>query len=98
MQFVSDRMAAKKKRLPQRTCIACRQVKTKRDLIRIVRNPEQGIIVDETGKAHGRGAYLCKDLACWQRALAQNSLARALKGPISAEDDRRLKEYAAKFT
>ncbi len=90
-------MTAKKKHLPQRTCIACRQVKTKKEMVRIVRNPEQGVIVDETGKARGRGAYLCKDPVCWQRGLAQNLLARALKGAISAEDDRRLKNYAAKL-
>jgi len=67
-------------------------------VVRIVRHPEHGIVIDETGKAHGRGAYLCKDPACWQRGLSQNLLARALKGSISTEDDRRLQEYAAKLT
>lgn len=57
------------KRVPQRMCIACRAVRPKRHLVRVVRAPEGGVSVDETGKANGRGAYLCRSRLCWQRAL-----------------------------
>ncbi len=79
-------MAAKKKHIPQRTCIACRQVKDKRELARVVRTPEKHVVVDPTGKAAGRGAYVCNTVQCWQVALKHGALARALKIEISDED------------
>jgi len=87
-------MSPKKKHIPQRTCIACRSVKSKRELIRIVRTPDQTVAVDETGKAQGRGAYLCKNPACWHKGLRQGIISRALKMTVSAEDIERLKAYA----
>lgn len=78
-------MMARQKHVPQRTCIVCRTVKDKRDLLRIVRTPEGQIIVDGTGKANGRGAYLCRQVACWETGLRDKRLARALKADISAE-------------
>ena len=88
-------MAAKKKHVPQRTCIACRQVKSKRELVRVVRTPQRQVVVDPTGKAAGRGAYLCNTRQCWQTALQRGALARALKTEISEEDLAALKEYVA---
>jgi len=88
-------MAAKKKHVPQRTCIVCRQVKDKKELVRVVRTPEQRVVVDPSGKAAGRGAYLCKTAQCWQNAFQRKALARALKTEISEEDMAALKEYAA---
>ena len=87
-------MSPKQKHQPQRTCIACRQVAHKRDLIRVVRNAEQRVIVDTTGKLAGRGAYLCKKSACWQKALDRNLLAHALKVKITDEDKAKLSEFA----
>jgi uncharacterized protein len=87
-------MAAKRRpsgvrprRVPQRTCVACRQVEGKRGLIRIVRTPEGSVVVDPTGKRNGRGAYLHASRACWDLALRRRALQHALKAEIS-EDDR----------
>ncbi len=55
------------KHIPQRTCIVCRQKRDKRQLTRIVRTPDNGVIVDLTGKQNGRGAYVCEQLACWDK-------------------------------
>ena len=76
---------AKLKHLPQRTCIACRTVKNKRDLIRIVRTPDQVVIVDPTGKANGRGVYLCTEAECLEKGLRKGRLAHALKVTLSDE-------------
>jgi len=75
-------MPAKKgrpKHIPQRTCVICRRTLPKRDLNRIVRSSDGEILYDPTGKAAGRGAYLCNDLACWEKAISGNFLERALK-------------------
>jgi predicted RNA-binding protein YlxR (DUF448 family) len=84
---------ARQKHKPQRTCIACRGVKDKRDLIRIVRSPEKQVVVDPTGKANGRGAYLCRQASCWEKGLEKNMLARALKVNLSKEDTAALQHY-----
>ena len=72
------------KHVPQRTCVGCRQVLTKRSLIRIVRKPE-GISIDPTGKAAGRGAYLHDNRSCWERAL-KGALSHALKIEMTDQD------------
>lgn len=73
--------------VPMRTCIACRQPRPKRSLIRIVSSPGQEVEIDPTGKMAGRGAYLCLDPACWDTALSSsNVLPRALRTSISIED------------
>lgn len=78
---------ARRKHVPQRMCIACRKVRPKRDLIRIIRTPDQTLLIDETGKAQGRGAYLCKQLDCWtEKGFLRDVMCRALKMPISNED------------
>ena len=74
------------KHKPQRTCIACRQAKDKRELVRVVRTPEQNVVVDITGKANGRGAYVCRQAACWEKGLTKERLAQALKVKLSSED------------
>ncbi|MBN1993902.1 MAG: YlxR family protein [Anaerolineae bacterium] len=84
---------ARPKHKPQRTCIACRETKDKRDLIRVVRTPAGTIIVDPTGKANGRGAYLCRRAACWEKSLQKNLLERALKTVISSETQTALQIY-----
>ncbi len=80
------------KRLPQRTCLACRQVKAKRELIRLVKTTD-GIKVDETGKVSGRGAYLCRQKGCWQEGLKTNRLEYVLRTKLSLEDRKKLQEY-----
>ncbi len=71
------------RRVPHRLCINCRQARPKRELVRIVRTPEGGVQVDETGKRSGRGAYVCRNRACWSQALGPGGpLGRALRCEI----------------
>ncbi len=72
----------KTRRLPQRQCVACGQMRAKRDLVRIVRTPGGEIRVDPTGKLSGRGAYVCPEAACVDRALREERLARTLERAI----------------
>jgi uncharacterized protein len=81
------------KHVPQRMCIACRQGGGKRELIRVVR-AESGVQVDPTGKLAGRGAYLHPLRVCWQKALDNRLLHRALRTPINAEVLQTLSQYA----
>ncbi len=81
------------KHIPQRTCVGCRLVLPKRSLIRIVRQPE-GVVVDPTGKARGRGAYLHNQRSCWEKGL-KGALANALRTEISAADRERLTAFMA---
>jgi len=71
------------KHIPQRTCVACRQKRDKRSLTRIVRTADDGIVIDSTGKRNGRGAYLCDQPSCWDKALSDiRLLNRALMAEI----------------
>ena len=74
----------KTKKVPVRMCIACREGKPKKELIRIVAS-ETGIVPDETGKAHGRGAYICPDVACLDKAKKTKAFERALEAPLDEE-------------
>lgn len=75
----------KPKKIPMRRCVACHQMKDKRELIRVVKSPENEIFIDPTGKKNGRGAYLCKDQACFAKARKSKSLNREFKMEIPAE-------------
>lgn len=79
------------KHVPKRTCVGCRTVLPKRQLVRIVRSAG-GVQVDPTGKLAGRGAYLHDCRACWERGL-KGALAQALKIELSADDRARLIEF-----
>jgi len=89
----------RRKHVPQRTCVVCRTARPKRELVRIVRLSSPGaegtVVVDETGKRSGRGAYLCRQQVCWKTALTQRQLERALKVTIMTETAVELQEYAA---
>lgn len=74
----------KVKHVPQRTCVGCRQVLAKRTLVRVVRTPD-GVKIDPTGKANGRGAYLHNLRACWEKGL-KGALAHALKVELTDQD------------
>jgi predicted RNA-binding protein YlxR (DUF448 family) len=82
------------KKIPQRTCVACRTTRPKRHLVRVVRLKEGGVAVDRTGKQAGRGAYLCPAQDCWQLAAKRKSLDNALEMNVSADEWRALNEYA----
>jgi len=81
------------KHVPQRTCIGCRQVGGKRSFIRIVRTAD-GVTVDPTGKAAGRGAYIHNNRMCWEKVLEGNRLNQALRTAISPQDRRVLATFA----
>lgn len=89
-------MAVKGRRpkpIPQRTCIGCRHVQGKRELVRVVRTPESEVVVDLTGRRNGRGAYVHKSRECWDLALKRGALERALKVAIGPDVRRTLAEY-----
>lgn len=86
-------MRVKSKRPPQRTCIACRQVKEKNDLIRLV-STENGIVeIDVFGKKPGRGAYLCPQKNCWELAFRKNRLDYALRTRLRDDSRQALRNY-----
>ena len=66
-----------------RTCIACRQEKEKKQMLRIVRDKDGNIKLDFTGKASGRGAYICDDPACIEKCVRHKLIGRALNAPVS---------------
>ena len=91
-------MAAK--HVPQRTCISCRTVRSKREFVRIVRVTADHLEADETGKNSGRGAYLCRQRECWDETLNQpQRLQQALKMDqrITEEDLTRLRQAGKDF-
>ena len=73
------------RKIPMRKCVACQEMKPKRELIRVVRTPEEDIVIDVTGKKNGRGAYLCGKVECFQLAKKSSALDRALKTNVSAD-------------
>ena len=85
----------KPKKVPMRMCVGCREMKPKRELIRVVRSAEGEIRVDTTSKAPGRGAYLCPNQACLERAVKTRALERALEGKIDETVWARLREELA---
>lgn len=74
------------KHVPQRTCIGCRSTSAKRELVRIVRSSGGAVEPDPTGKRPGRGAYLCQDPVCWERAVKKGHLENALRTSLSPDD------------
>ena len=85
------------KHVPQRTCLGCRQIKTKRELIRIVRTPDGEIEIDTGGKKAGRGAYLCKSPECWEQAIKGNRLEYALRGKLPRDNRENLLKESQKL-
>ena len=81
---MAAKTARKVKHVPQRTCVGCRQVLSKRQLTRVVRGSE-GVVIDLSGKLPGRGAYLHDQKSCWVKAL-KGSLAHALRTTIQEQD------------
>ena len=89
----------KPRHIPLRTCSGCREQRPKREMARVVRLDDGSVVMDETGRRNGRGAYLCRRPECWQRALRTGSLAHALKVPtISATDKTNLEQVGEQLT
>lgn len=80
------------KRIPMRQCLGCREMKPKRELIRVVRSPEGVISLDFRGKASGRGAYVCPDPQCLKKAIKAHALERAFSAQIPPEIYERLEQ------
>ena len=78
-------MPVKPRKIPQRQCVGCREMKDKKALIRVVRSPEGAISLDFVGKKPGRGAYVCRDVACLKRARKSRALERAFELSIPDE-------------
>ena len=78
------------KKIPMRQCLGCREMKEKRELIRVVRSPEGSITLDFKGKAPGRGAYLCHNAECLKKAIKSKALERAFSAQIPSEVYERL--------
>ncbi|HHV47110.1 MAG TPA: YlxR family protein [Tissierellia bacterium] len=75
----------KKKKIPLRRCVACNEGKPKKELIRIVRNTEGKVEVDLTGKMNGRGAYICPDMNCLEKAIKSKRLSKVLEAEVTDE-------------
>jgi predicted RNA-binding protein YlxR (DUF448 family) len=81
--------------VPQRTCVACRRVRAKRELLRLVRTTSGEVEIDTTGRKEGRGAYICPARPCWEKALKGKQLEITLRTGISqANRDKLLKSAA----
>ena len=91
----SGKGSSPRRHVPLRTCVACRTTEGKRELIRVVRSPAEGVRVDLSGKHAGRGAYLCRNRACWEQALRTQRLNQALKTALTAEEIATLRAFAA---
>ena len=92
---MSTKVQPRPRRLPQRSCVACRTTAAKRELVRIVRLPTGAVEVDSTGKKSGRGAYLCRHVTCWEEALKRNRLSKALRTTLTEESRAVLQAFAA---
>ena len=73
------------KKVPMRTCVGCRQAKNKKELIRVVKNKEGQVFVDLIGRQNGRGAYICANKDCLEKAIKTKSLEKTLKTAIDGE-------------
>ena len=82
----------KQKKIPQRMCCGCGQMFDKRELVRVVRSPEGEVSLDLTGKASGRGAYICKSADCLKKAQKSGKIARTLQVAIPEEIYSRMEE------
>ena len=82
------------KKIPLRQCVGCGEMKSKKEMMRVIKTPEDEIVLDDTGKRNGRGAYICRERSCLQKAQKSRGLERSLKHAISDEVyDKLLKEF-----
>ena len=73
------------KKIPVRQCVGCREMIPKNELLRVIRTPEEEVVLDSTGKKNGRGAYLCRKTECFLKARKTKGLERSLKVSIPEE-------------
>ena len=87
----------KPKKIPQRQCLGCNEHKPKKELLRVVRDPEGQISLDFTGKKSGRGAYICHSLKCLKKARKSRRLEHSLECPIPEEVYDRMEEELERY-
>ena len=80
------------KNIPLRKCLGCDEMLGKKGMLRVVKTKEGDISIDETGKKNGRGAYICRDMECFNKAQKKHSLERSLKCSISEEIYEKLRQ------
>ena len=73
------------KKVPMRQCVGCGEMKSKKELIRVIKTPEGEIVLDDTGRKNGRGAYICASMGCLKTAVKRKGLERSLKVSIPTE-------------
>lgn len=73
------------KKIPMRQCVGCGEMKSKKEMMRVLKTPEEEIVLDVTGKKNGRGAYLCKSGECLTKARKNKGLERSFKMSIPNE-------------
>lgn len=82
------------KKIPMRQCVGCGEMKSKKEMLRILKTPEDEIVLDDTGKKNGRGAYICRNKECFERARKSKGLERSFKRAIAPQVyDDLLKEF-----
>lgn len=84
----------RQRKQPQRTCVACREIEGKRQLLRVVRSPEGEVSLDLTGRRSGRGAYVHSSVGCIDKAVRAGGLSRALKAALPPDLQSQLSVYA----
>lgn len=80
------------RKIPMRQCTGCREMKEKRDMVRVIRTPEDQIAIDAGGKMNGRGAYICRNTSCLEMAVKSRGLERSLKIAVPKEVYEQLKK------
>ena len=85
------------KHIPQRTCVACRKVKDKQELIRLVRVSDRSVEVDTSGKKAGRGAYLCRAQECWELGFKGGRLEHTLRTKLTQDNRESLIRFGNEF-
>lgn len=80
------------KKIPMRMCVACREMRPKKELLRVVRTEDGKAVIDLTGKRNGRGAYLCPSRTCLEKAVKSKALDRALETTLDKETVEQLKK------
>jgi len=84
------------KKIPMRKCLGCGEMKPKKELVRVIKTPENEILLDKTGRQNGRGAYICNNLDCLNRALKSKGLERSFNTALPTDVVESLKEAMEK--
>ena len=90
-------MAVQAKKVPLRTCTGCQEMKSKKEMMRILRTAEGEIVLDTTGRKNGRGAYVCRSMECFEKAVKSKGLERSLKCRVPEEAYESLKKEIELF-